>query len=881
MKLSKKLSFTLLPITILLLLVFLALSNQPVVIAQASDPDFNVVLASDNSSLVLENSQIRVEYEPFSAGHNQFAIRKFYVKDAGNQEQVGTGTHQYIDSDAGRGTLKSATILYDGADRKTVRLEWYENGNINRTIVHEVSIYPNTPFIQIDYVNLRYGINIVDLARPGGTSNGTHFAYGADSWLRGYDAYPSSYYNRYPNDGINDPANGGSLNYNGHFLLGVYNPDNNVGFGRVMPVADTDIVKLLLGNNQRRGLELFPYPFYKSHTPFTGYIFAITNGEADVLDIGQQLADTGTYIQPPATATNTPVPPTATNTPVPPTATNTPIPPTATNTPTATATNTPIPPTATNTPTPTATNTPVPPTATNTPVPPTATNTPIPPTATATQVPPTATSIPNPDGLIQINFQPETSELPNGYLLGEGEIFSDRQNGYTYGWSQDISNTARDRNNSEATNQESDTLLHMQYPNQEAYWELAVPTGLYEVTIQMGDPSYTNSYYHVMVEGQTAVDFAPYSFQRFATGIVIVQVTDGRLTVTNGANADNNKINYITVREVEPTPTPTPTAVPVDLSYNFQPANAVVPEGFDVDNGSAYGDQGGEFDYGWSQDISHTARDRNSANAPDQQSDTLLHMQYRPSQAAYWEIGLPNGNYRVTVSVGDPDYTNSYYQVLAEGQTVVEYPPNSFRRFALGVLDVNVSDGRLTLTNGPDAVNNKINYVTILSLDAGAPPCDYGPYALPGRVLIEDFACGGEGVAFQDSGSGGGSSPANRTDGVTSEGPDLRTSSDIVAGYHLIHVYADEWIRYDVDVQEAGTYNLAVRVASPNGGQFFMSIDGVDVTGVQTISPTGDWDTWANHTINGIELTAGTHTVELYFLSSGVNYNYIDFNLAQ
>ena len=145
-------------------------------------------------------------------------------------------------------------------------------------------------------MNVKYGLNIVDIGTPGGTTNGKHFAYGHGSWGRAYithkdPSYHGSYYNRYPPDGVNDPANGGALNYHNHFIFGVYNPSNGRGFARTIPVSACSIAKLLLSSTQRNGLELYPYPFNKDHPQFTSYLFAVTGGESDILSTGKALAD--------------------------------------------------------------------------------------------------------------------------------------------------------------------------------------------------------------------------------------------------------------------------------------------------------------------------------------------------------------------------------------------------------------------------------------------------------------------------------------------------------------------------------------------------------------------------------------------------------------
>ena len=62
-----------------------------------------------------------------------------------------------------------------------------------------------------------------------------------------------------------------------------------------------------------------------------------------------------------------------------------------------------------------------------------------------------------------------------------------------------------------------------------------------------GDPNNVDSTYRLTVEGQVAVSGTPSATQRWFEGTVVVTVSDGRLTVTNGSGAVNNKINYLDV----------------------------------------------------------------------------------------------------------------------------------------------------------------------------------------------------------------------------------------------------------------------------------------------------------------------------------------------
>ncbi len=285
---------TLIPLFLVFMFYSTVLAQQgdDITSTTETDPSLIVEIGADNAYVLLENSQIRVRYEPFYENHYQFGIREFVYKTAGLIDQAGA----YLDADEFRGTLKSASLVYDGTDRKTVQLVWNTRDTPGHTITHQVTIFANRPFLKIDYVDVDYGINIVDMGMPGGTDHGTHVAYGGDTWIRGYVTQyytptVGSYYNRYPEDHVNDPANGGSLNYHGHFIVGVYKPNNKIGYGRVMPVARTPIIKLLVDDTHRRGIEFLPLG---TNLSFTGYIYPVVGGPDEIIEMGKMLAD-GNY----------------------------------------------------------------------------------------------------------------------------------------------------------------------------------------------------------------------------------------------------------------------------------------------------------------------------------------------------------------------------------------------------------------------------------------------------------------------------------------------------------------------------------------------------------------------------------------------------------
>lgn len=163
---------------------------------------------------------------------------------------------------------------------------------------------------------------------------------------------------------------------------------------------------------------------------------------------------------------------------------------------------------------------------------------------------------------VKINFQPASSPLPVGYQLDNGLVFGNRGNGFTYGWNAENSSTTRDRD--QVADQRYDTLIHLQKPeNADAFWEIELPNGTYEIFVVAGDPNHFNSVFHLLAEGEPILEMAGSAGNHFATAVFQTHVQDGRLTLSNGSNASNNKLSFLEINLIEqdpvvPTPTPQP-----------------------------------------------------------------------------------------------------------------------------------------------------------------------------------------------------------------------------------------------------------------------------------------------------------------------------------
>ncbi|MEY2409165.1 MAG: hypothetical protein QOF48_1835 [Verrucomicrobiota bacterium] len=155
--------------------------------------------------------------------------------------------------------------------------------------------------------------------------------------------------------------------------------------------------------------------------------------------------------------------------------------------------------------------------------------------------------------------------------------------------------------------------------------------------------------------------------------------------------------------------------------------NSPTPPGYLGDVGEVFADRGNGYSYGWTTlggtNIVRDARWRQNAISPDLRYDTFLHMMKanvgNPAQSAVWEFVLPNGFYQVHIVGGDSDNADAAadkFQFAVEGVVTAAYTPSAtpalahWADFTVGCV---VTDGRLTITSGPAALNNKITFVDI------------------------------------------------------------------------------------------------------------------------------------------------------------------------
>ena len=132
--------------------------------------------------------------------------------------------------------------------------------------------------------------------------------------------------------------------------------------------------------------------------------------------------------------------------------------------------------------------------------------------------------------------------------------------------------------------------------------------------------------------------------------------------------------------------------------FDFAGKGVPAAEGFVRDRGQVYSSERG---FGWARDITANARVRN--RMPEPERDAFIFTR----EDDVWEVNVENGDYEVTVCVGDSGHEQKGQFAVVEGKLVITDVDTTTGRFHEAAATVSVSDGCLSLTIGrPEGGSN-------------------------------------------------------------------------------------------------------------------------------------------------------------------------------
>jgi len=166
----------------------------------------------------------------------------------------------------------------------------------------------------------------------------------------------------------------------------------------------------------------------------------------------------------------------------------------------------------------------------------------------------------------------------------------------------------------------------------------------------------------------------------------------------------------------------------------------------------------------------------------------------------------------------------------------------------------------------------------------------YAEHTIPGLVYLSDYDLGTNGIAYYDQDVANYSLSTDQYEAwnrgwmYRNDGVDIQENSDTnnSNGLHLSFIEKDEWVNYTVNVLESGFYNIDLRYATTqSGGQIKYLIDGNDISEQITLSNTGGWNNFTNHSTNNIYIGEGIQTFQILVTGTiGFNMSSLNFSIS-
>jgi len=219
-----------------------------------------------------------------------------------------------------------------------------------------------------------------------------------------------------------------------------------------------------------------------------------------------------------------------------------------------------------------------------------------------------------------------------------------------------------------------------------------------------------------------------------------------------------------------------------------------------------------------------------------------------------YQLELLSGNYSLTSRVASA-FGGGEYNVYLNGELIntdkVEYT-GGWQQFTTQTI------GNVNLTASENTLE-----IEIKSGDFNLNWLEFSP--ITGDIYLEaedyqrafDTTDGNKGAAYRNQ-----------------DNVDIEISTDEIGGFNIGWTDTREWLEYDISAAQ-GSYNLLTRVASEvSTGQYSIFIDDV-LIGSQTVTSTGDWQSFVNQQLSEVQLSSGAHVLKIKIDQGDFNLNWI------
>ena len=157
----------------------------------------------------------------------------------------------------------------------------------------------------------------------------------------------------------------------------------------------------------------------------------------------------------------------------------------------------------------------------------------------------------------------------------------------------------------------------------------------------------------------------------------------------------------------------------------------------------------------------------------------------------------------------------------------------------------------------------------------------YTNHAIPGVIYLSDYDLGTNGIAYNDLDyanfglSTGEYQAWNSGWQYRNDGVDIQKNSDNTNsnGYHIGFTQKSEWLKYTVNIEETGFYNMKFRYATQAaGGKVKFFLNDIDIAGNVSLGNTGGWNNFVFHNEDNKYLQAGKHILKI-LVNGSTSYN--------